>query len=141
MKNLNIVIIIGAVVLLGGLMFASSLLKTSNKENKNPQVLAPDQTNSQLQNNLEEPIVAKVQIEMTNFTFEPNVLTVKPGEIITVTNRDTVKHTLTSNVNLFKTNLLGKEDSAEIKAPLEPGKYLYHCEPHPNMVGTIIVQE
>lgn len=137
MKNLNIILIVGAVLLLGGLIFASSLVKDSNKENKNPLVLAPDQKVTQQEANTE----SKMKIEIANFAFSPNELTVKPGEVITVTNKDTIKHTLTSDTNLFKTELLGKGESAEIKAPMQAGEYKYHCQPHPNMTGKIIVKE
>lgn len=140
MKNLNIILIVGAVILLAGLIFVTSLTQKTSKEAKNPQVFEQGQ-----QTNREEVVpteeIPKVRIEISNFTFSPNTITVKPGEIITITNRDTVGHSLTSDSGLFDTGILSKNESSEVKAPIEPGEYGYHCTPHPNMKGKIIVRE
>jgi plastocyanin len=76
-------------------------------------------------------------------------LTVKKGDVITVTNDDTAPHTATSgtgpedpnSAKLFDTSIIMAGDKAQIDTgSLEPGDYDYHCTVHPFMKGTITVQ-
>ena len=87
------------------------------------------------------PQEVSVNIEISGFKFSPDSLTVKPGQIISVTNRDSVGHTVTADDGTsFESGLLGKDQSGTITAPSKPGNYPYHCAPHPNMKGTLIVE-
>lgn len=80
-------------------------------------------------------------IEISGFKFSPDSLTVKPGQVISVTNRDSVGHTVTADDGTsFESGLLGKDQSGTITAPSKPGSYSFHCSPHPNMKGTILVE-
>lgn len=80
-------------------------------------------------------------IEISGFKFSPDSLTVKPGQVISVVNRDSVGHTMTADDgSSFESGLLGKDQSGTITAPTEPGSYAYHCAPHPNMKGTLVVE-
>lgn len=80
-------------------------------------------------------------IEISGFKFSPDSLTVKPGQVISVVNRDSVSHTLTSvDGKSFDTGLLGKDQTGSITAPAAPGTYSYICIPHPNMKGTLVVE-
>lgn len=80
-------------------------------------------------------------IEISGFKFSPQTLTVKAGQIVSVTNRDSVSHTVTADDGTsFESGLLGKDQSGTITAPSKPGNYPYHCAPHPNMKGTLIVE-
>lgn len=93
-----------------------------------------------ISNNSTEKSSSTVEIE--NFKFIPSVITVKPGEIITVLNKDIVNHSLTSNQEgLFDTGLIGKDQPHTFKTPANPGEYPFHCIPHPFMKGTLIVRE
>jgi plastocyanin len=84
-----------------------------------------------------------------NPSYAPDTLTVKKGDVITVTNDDTAPHTATSGAGpedpnsgkLFDTSIIMAGDKAQIKTEsLEPGDYDYHCTVHPFMKGTITVQ-
>jgi cytochrome c oxidase subunit 2 len=84
-----------------------------------------------------------------NPSYAPDTLTVKKGDVITVTNDDTAPHTATSgtgpedpnSAKLFDTSIIMAGDTAQIDtASLEPGDYNYHCTVHPFMKGTITVQ-
>ena len=80
-------------------------------------------------------------IEISGFKFGPNSLTVKSGQVIKVTNRDSVGHTVTADDGTsFESGLLGKDQSGIITAPTKPGNYPYHCSPHPTMKGTLVVE-
>lgn len=80
-------------------------------------------------------------IEISGFKFTPASLTVKAGQIVSVTNRDSVGHTVTADDGTsFESGLLGKDQSGTITAPSKPGSYSFHCSPHPNMKGTLVVE-
>jgi plastocyanin len=69
-------------------------------------------------------------------------MTVKPGEKVTVTNKDSVAHTLTDKkTHKFDTgNIDGNGGTATFTSPTTPGSYPFGCTYHPNMHGTLIVQ-
>ncbi|MEU6232318.1 cupredoxin domain-containing protein [Kitasatospora sp. NPDC047058] len=81
-------------------------------------------------------------VTIKDFLFHPDTLTVAPGAKITVTNEDSAEHTLTAVTpgKEFDTGLLATGKSATITAPSAPGSYPFHCEVHPNMKGTLVVQ-
>ncbi len=84
---------------------------------------------------------ASVEVEIKGFAFSPKEITVAPGAKITVTNRDTAGHSMTSDDGKsFDTGILGKDKSATVTAPAKPGSYPFHCTPHPNMKATLIVK-
>jgi plastocyanin len=77
-------------------------------------------------------------INMQNFAFSPDTLTIKAGTTVTWTNQDDVNHTVTSYTGLFDSGELGKGGTFSYTFT-QPGTYKYHCIPHVNMVATIIV--
>ncbi len=84
-----------------------------------------------------------VTVTIKNFQFGPASLTVAPGTTITVTNQDSAGHTLTAvapAAGAFDTGLLEQGKSAKITAPTTPGSYPFHCDVHPTMTGTLVVQ-
>lgn len=80
-------------------------------------------------------------IEIKDFKFNPGSITVKPGQTITVTNKDLAGHSYTSEDGGFDTGVLSQGQSKTITAPTKPGTYTVHCVPHPSIAGTIIVSE
>src|SRR5215213_5851543 len=80
--------------------------------------------------------------------FDPDELTAKKGDEVTVVNQDTVPHTATSgtgatdpnSAQLFDTSIINGGESATISlAQVEPGQYDYYCMVHPYMTGKITV--
>jgi plastocyanin len=69
-------------------------------------------------------------------------LTVKPGQKVTVTNKDSVAHTLTDKkTHLFDTgNIPANGGTGTFTAPTKPGRYPFGCTYHPEMAGTLIVK-
>lgn len=87
------------------------------------------------------PAAAAGGIVISGFAYT-GTLTVKPGEKVTVTNKDSVAHTLTDKKNhKFDTgSIAGDGGTATFIAPTTPGTYQFGCTFHPNMQGTLIVQ-
>jgi len=79
-------------------------------------------------------------ITISNFMFSPMSITVAPGASITVTNKDSVAHTLTSADGHLDTGDIGQNQTKTVTAPTKPGQYHYVCSIHQYMMGTIVVQ-
>jgi plastocyanin len=83
----------------------------------------------------------QTNIEIKDFTFSPQTITVKPGQVIMITNRDSAKHDFAADDGKsFNTELISTDQSVLVTAPQNPGEYPYHCNPHPTMKGTLIVE-
>ncbi|MFF1419556.1 cupredoxin domain-containing protein [Streptomyces sp. NPDC058280] len=83
----------------------------------------------------------KVEITIDNFTFMPAALTVAPGTKVTVTNKDSVTHTLTAVTGrAFNTGDIAAGKTATFTAPARAGTYSYMCTIHPFMKGTLTVR-
>lgn len=78
-------------------------------------------------------------VEIKKFAFQPPVITVKPGTTVAFINRDGVAHTATGNDESFDTGLLGRDEQATVTFD-QPGRFEYHCIPHPFMQGTVMVE-
>lgn len=83
--------------------------------------------------------VVKNNIVISNYSFSPSVITIKIGESVMWTNKDSMQHSATANNKTFDTGLLsqGKSGSVTFK---KAGTYAYYCSLHPNMKATVIVQ-
>jgi plastocyanin len=81
--------------------------------------------------------------------YDPDSLTVKKGDKITVTNKDTLPHTVTSgtgpqdptSAKLFDTSIIEAGATADMATTnVDAGNHPYYCVVHPYMTGTLIVQ-
>jgi len=81
--------------------------------------------------------------------FDPDTLTVKKGDKITVTNKDTLPHTVTSgtgptdpnSAKQFDASIIEPGATADIETTnITPGNYPFHCAIHPYMTGKVVVQ-
>ena len=81
--------------------------------------------------------------------FDPDTITVKKGDKVTVTNKDTVPHTVTSgkgptdpnNAKEFDTSIIEAGKTADIQTTsLTPGQHPFFCSVHPYMTGKLVVQ-
>jgi len=79
-------------------------------------------------------------ITISNFMFQPMSLTVAPGSMIKVTNKDSATHTLTATGGQFNTGDITQNETKTFKAPTKPGTYKYICNIHQYMMGSIIVK-
>ena len=79
------------------------------------------------------------KIEIKDFAFNPQTLTVKSGEKVTWINRDDEPHTIVSVEKQFKKSTALDTDQEFTVTAGQPGTYTYFCSVHPKMTGTIIV--
>ena len=81
------------------------------------------------------------KIEIKDFAFNPQTITVKSGEKITWINRDEEPHTVVSVGKQFKKSSALDTDQTYTIVAGAPGTYSYFCSVHPKMTGTIIVEK
>ena len=81
------------------------------------------------------------KIEIKDFAFNPQTLTVKSGEKITWINRDEEPHTVVSVEKQFKKSTALDTDQEFTITVGAPGTYDYFCSVHPKMTGTIVVEK
>jgi plastocyanin len=80
------------------------------------------------------------KITISGFAYSGD-LTVTPGEKVTVTDKDSVSHTLTGKTGNFDTGPIGGSGgTGSFTAPTQPGSYALTCSFHPNMHGTLTVK-
>ena len=82
---------------------------------------------------------AEVAVAIDNFTFGPQIVTVKAGDTVIWTNRDDIPHTVTASNLKFKSKALDTDDKFSFTFTV-PGTYKYFCSLHPHMTGTIVVE-
>jgi plastocyanin len=81
------------------------------------------------------------RIEIKDFAFNPQALTVKSGEKVTWINRDEEPHTIVSVEKQFKKSTALDTDQEFTITAGAPGTYNYFCSVHPKMTGTIVVEK
>ncbi|QKW10460.1 cupredoxin domain-containing protein [Streptomyces sp. NA04227] len=87
------------------------------------------------------PASEKTRITIKNFTFEPDDLTVRPGQKVTVVNEDSTSHTVTATGDkAFDTGTIDAGETATFTAPDKAGKYAYLCTIHQQMKGSLTVR-
>jgi plastocyanin len=89
------------------------------------------------------PEQGEAEVELEDFQFVPQVLTVKVGTRVKFSNKDGVVHTVTSDTGLFDSGPLQKGEEFFYTFS-EAGEFPYYCAPHGGpggvgMAGTIIV--
>ena len=151
-KSTVVAIIVVALFLVGG-----GFLALASRPNKNEETTTPDSTSGAQQDNQQNtadqqpkestnsPANASAtdEVEIEDFAFQPSAITVKKGTTVTWTNKDNVQHSIVPDTqsNAFDgSELLTKDESYSFTFNT-PGTYPYHCGPHPNMKGTVVVTE
>jgi plastocyanin len=84
--------------------------------------------------------VRSAKVEIADFAYAPETVTIQAGGKVTWQNEDADAHTATLDDGSFSTGDLaeGKLKSESFK---DPGTFTYHCEIHPEMTGTVEVVE
>ena len=78
-------------------------------------------------------------VHIKNFMFVPATLTVAPGTTVSFVNDDEEPHTVTSTVKAFDSEGLDTHQTFK-QTFKKAGTYMYFCEVHPYMHGTVIVK-
>ena len=81
------------------------------------------------------------RIEIKDFAFNPQTITVRAGEKVTWINRDEEPHTVVSVEKQFKKSTALDTDQEFTITAGAPGTYTYFCSVHPKMTGTIVVEK
>jgi len=87
----------------------------------------------------DQPSAVNAEVNIDNFSFEPQTLTVPVGTTVTWTNRDDIPHTVVSTDGVFKSKVRDTDDKFSYTFT-KAGTYPYFCSVHPKMTGKIVVQ-
>ncbi len=77
------------------------------------------------------------EVVVQNYVF-PAVTTTTGAELRFV-NRDDESHTVTADDGTFKVGPFDNKTPVVLVAPTTPGSFPFHCEIHPTMHGTLVV--
>lgn len=80
-----------------------------------------------------------VKINIDNFSFAPQDVTVPVGATVTWVNRDDIPHTVVSESKKFKSKALDTDDTFAFTFR-EAGTYEYYCSLHPKMTAKVTVK-
>jgi plastocyanin len=78
-------------------------------------------------------------VDIHDFAFAPDALTVKPGATVTWKFDDSTDHTVVADDNSFASKAMGSGQIYEHTFPAA-GSLAYHCSIHPFMKGTVTVK-
>jgi len=87
----------------------------------------------------EETKTPALEVQVHNFTFSPETLTVSVNSAVTWVNKDDIPHVIASNDALFMSKALDTDQKFSYTFT-KAGTYPYYCTVHPKMVGKIIVR-
>ena len=87
----------------------------------------------------EQPSAANAAVNIDNFVFGPQTITVPVGATVTWTNKDDIPHTSVSTDGVFKSKVLDTDEKFSYKFE-KAGTYPYYCTIHPKMTGKVVVQ-
>ncbi|WP_316967024.1 PQQ-dependent sugar dehydrogenase [Candidatus Methanocrinis natronophilus] len=80
-----------------------------------------------------------IEIEIRGFSFQPASITVPAGTEVKWINFDPFAHTVTADDGSFDSGSIRGNGGEFYLTLSEPGTFLYHCIPHPQMRGEIVV--
>ncbi|MEO5973592.1 MAG: cupredoxin domain-containing protein [Ilumatobacteraceae bacterium] len=82
------------------------------------------------------PTVSTSQISIAGSSFSVTG-DVKASDVVSVTNHDSFKHTVTADDGAFDVEVIG--GTTESLPALTPGVYSFHCKIHSSMKGSLTV--
>ena len=85
------------------------------------------------------PAPGSAAVQIDNFVFGPQAITVPTGTTVTWTNRDDIPHTVVSTDGVFKSKVQDTDEKFSFKFD-KRGTYAYYCSIHPKMTGKVVVQ-
>lgn len=78
-------------------------------------------------------------VEMRGIEYTRREVRIRPGETVEWINRDPLEHTVTADDGSFDSGIIA-ESGRYRRTFVQPGRYPYHCTPHPQMTGVVIVE-
>jgi amicyanin len=123
------------------LMMLAAGCTNSTPKDQNTNV---DAMNTSSQSNTDANPQSTNTVEIKDYKFGPQNITVKKGTTVTWTNRDDAKHNVVAQgenaANGPKSELLAKDQTYTYTFNTA-GTFNYRCEPHPYMTGMVTVTE
>jgi amicyanin len=140
MKRNNTVLSVGVVVVIVILVVVGVIIAKGGDTDSDKTMDMSQQTGKQSDQQTDTTkAVATDTVTIEDFAFSPAAITVKVGAKVTWTNQDAVGHTVTADEGEGPdSQLLAKGESYSYTFT-KTGTYTYHCTPHPNMQGSVIV--
>ena len=83
---------------------------------------------------------ATARVEMREFSFRADSVVITAGQSVGWINRDEVAHTVTFESGGVQSSGDMAAGGTFVAAFPRPGVYRYHCAPHPNMKGVVVVK-
>ena len=80
-----------------------------------------------------------VAVNIDNFAFAPATVTIKPGTVVTWTNRDDIPHVVVIPSLKQRSKVMDTDQTFSQRFDTV-GKFSYFCALHPHMKGEIIVK-
>jgi plastocyanin len=118
-----------AITIFMGLLLISLLVIGCGSPSTSPTTSPPPQTSAG------SPAVYNVAI--SNFSFSPQEITIKSGDMVVWTNNDSVTHTVTGSGWGSSSLKQGETYSRTFDTV---GTYEYYCTLHPSMKGSVVVE-
>jgi plastocyanin len=87
----------------------------------------------------DQSTAASAAVNIDNFVFGPQTITVPVGATVTWTNKDDIPHTSVSTDGVFKSKVLDTDEKFTYTFT-KAGTYPYYCTIHPKMTGKVVVQ-
>jgi plastocyanin len=84
---------------------------------------------------------AKKTVLIQDFSFSPAKIVVKKGTKVIWVNKDAAPHTVTANNGAFDSGVLRRGEKFTRTFRKAGKKFAYHCEIHPEMVGSVRVKQ
>ncbi len=81
---------------------------------------------------------SSTNVSISNFSFDPASVTIKVGQSVTWTNKDSAAHTVASDAGDWTSQDIAQNQTFSHTFD-QAGTFTYHCSIHPNMKGTIVV--
>ncbi|MGI8617785.1 MAG: cupredoxin domain-containing protein [Gemmatimonadaceae bacterium] len=82
----------------------------------------------------------RVRVNLKDLAFSPATIRIKAGQTIEWVNADPLAHTVTADDKSWGSGFLN-QGGRYARRFTETGSFPYHCEPHPQMKGTVIVEQ
>lgn len=87
----------------------------------------------------DEDVLGTYEVAIQSNGFMPVNMTVPVNTTVTWTNKDASAHTVTSDDDLFDSGSINSGGTYKHQFTAA-GTYTYHCNIHPDMIATVIVQ-
>jgi plastocyanin len=82
---------------------------------------------------------AAVTVEMRQVAYGPKTVRIRAGQSVAWVNRDPLQHTVTADDGGWDSGVMD-EGARYVRRFDTPGRYRYHCTPHPQMKGVVVVE-